>query len=222
MAEKLIPRSIARFTEYIKVAYAKAKNNLEKYEISPDKLKVITPIYTTYIQAETIAANPETATASARHIRNEARKILESSWRNFINECIRYNPLVSASDLEVFGIKKRDKILTRVGVPNIVPALSIKQIGVRQYKLSVVNSTTGKRKKPKHAAGSYIYIAITEPGKMPEHSHDYHKMSFSTSSYHFLDFPVEQLAKQANIYARYSNSHGKEGPENLSESIIIG
>ena len=38
----------------------------------------------------------------------------------------------------------------------------------------------------------------------------------------FPEFPVEQQAKQAHIYARYSNSHGKEGPKGRVKTIIIG
>jgi hypothetical protein len=47
-------------------------------------------------------------------------------------------------------------------------------------------------------------------------------MNFSSNSHHVLEFPSEQIAKQANIYARYSNPHGKKGPEGLTEAVIIG
>ena len=222
MSNDFIPRTITGFTEYINIVYVKAQNNLSAYGINPDKFAPITPLYNTYIAKEAIAANPETATTGARRARDEARKALEPAWRMFLNENIRYNSAVSAEDLEVFGIKERDTTPTKTGIPDIVPALTIKQVGVRRYETEVLDSTTGKKKKPKYATGSYIYLAVTEPGKMPEHENEYRKLDFSSNCKHVLEFPIEQLAKQANVYARYSNAHGKEGPESLTETIIIG
>ncbi|MDR0385656.1 MAG: hypothetical protein LBH60_06230 [Prevotellaceae bacterium] len=222
MAHSLFPKTIAGFTEYIKIVYVKAQNNLSVYGVSPDKLAVITPLYNTYIEKEAVAANPETATTAARRARDSARKALESAWRNFINENIRFNSAVPAEDLEVFGVKKRDTVLTKVGVPDVVPALSVKHAGVRRYEIEILDGTTGKKKKPQYAVGSYIYLAVTEAGKLPEHEDEYRKLDFSSTCHHVLEFRFEHLSKQANVYARYSNAHGKEGPQSPSETIIIG
>jgi hypothetical protein len=222
MASNFIPKSITGFTEYMKIVYVKAQNNLSIYGINFDKFAPITPLYNTYIEKEAIAANPETATTGARRARDEAREALEPAWRMFINENIRFNSAVPVEDLEVFGIKKRDTTPTKVGIPDFIPALSIRQVGVRRYEVEVLNSATGKKKKPQYATGSYIYLAVTEPGKTPEHENEYRKLDFSSNCHHVLEFPIEQLAKQANIYARYSNAHGKEGPEGLTETVIIG
>jgi hypothetical protein len=222
MGKDMFPSTIAGFTEYMKNAYAKAQNSLTAYGISADKLAPITPLYNTYIEKEEIASNPETATTGARRARDDARKNLEPAWRKFLNESIRYNSAVPPEDLEVFGIKERDTTPTKAGIPDRVPAVAIKQVGVRRYEAEVFDSTTGKKKKPLYATGSYIYLAITDPGKSPEHDSEYRKLDFSSTCHHVLEFPLEQLAKQANIYARYSNAHGKEGPESLVETIIIG
>jgi hypothetical protein len=222
MASDLFPRTIAGFTEYIKIAYVKAETNLSVYGVDAGKLEVVKPFYYTYIEKEAIAANPETATTGARRARDEARQALEPEWRQFLNENIRFNSAVPTEDLEVFGIKKRDATPTKVGIPDVVPTLSIKRVGVRRYEIEVFNGVTGKKKKPKYATGSYIYLAVTEAGKTPEHDNEYHKMDFSSNCRHLLEFTIEQLALQANIYARYSNSHGKEGPESSAEVIIIG
>jgi hypothetical protein len=222
MANESFPRTITGFTEYIKIAYAKAQISLPQYGIPPDKLTPITPLYEAYIQAEAVAANPATATTGARHARNVARKALEPAWRIFINANIRYNAAVPVEDLEIFGVKQRDTTPTKAGIPDVVPTMTIKQVGRQRYELEVLDGTTGKKKKPKYATGSYIYLAVTEPGKAPEHESEYHKLDFSSNCHHVIEFPAEQVAKQANIYARYSNPHGKEGPESLVETVIIG
>jgi hypothetical protein len=222
MPENLFPTTIAGFTEYIKIAYAKAQNNLSKYGISSAKLTPVTPLYNAYIQAEAVAANPETATTGARHARDDAGDALKKEWRKFLNENIRYNSSVPVADLDVFGIRERDTTRTPAGVPDKVPALSIKQVGVRRYEVEVLDGETGKKKKPQYATGSYIYLAVTEPGEEPKHESEYRKLDFSSNCHHVVEFPLEQLAKQANIYARYSNAHGKEGPEGIAEAVIIG
>ncbi|KAA6302059.1 MAG: hypothetical protein EZS26_001660 [Candidatus Ordinivivax streblomastigis] len=221
MPENLFPTTIAGFTEYIKIAYNKAETNLTTYGINPDKLTVITPFYTAYVQAEEVAANPDTATTGARRTRDDARKALEPAWRKFLNENIRYNSEVPVADLEVFGIKERDTVRTPVGIPDIAPVISVKSVGARRLEVEVLNSETGKKKKPKYATGSYIYVAVTEVGQTPQHESEYRKQDFSSNCHHVLEFPLEQLAKQANIYARYANSHGKEGPEGAADEVII-
>jgi hypothetical protein len=221
MAENLFPRTIAGFTEYIKIAYAKAQNSLSAYGVSPDKLAPVTPLYNAFVQAEAVAANPETATTGARRTRNEAQKALEPAWRKFLNECIRYNSAVPAADLEVFRIKERDTTKTPAGIPDTIGIVSVKTVGARRMEVEVLDSETGKKKKPLYATGSYIYVAVTEPGQAPKHASEYRKLDFSSNCHHVVEFPLEQLAKQANIYARYSNAHGKEGPEGPVETMII-
>ncbi|MDR3235252.1 MAG: hypothetical protein LBT48_00795 [Prevotellaceae bacterium] len=46
------------------------------------------------------------------------------------------------------------------------------------------------------------------------------KYVFGTFKY-VLEFPREQVGKEAHIFARYSNPHGKEGPEGPTETIVI-
>ena len=221
MPERIFPRTIAGFTQYIKIAYNKALSSLSQYGINPDKLTVVTPLYEDYIQAEEIAANPESATKGARRARDDARKALEPVWRHFLNENIRFNSAVPAIDLEVFGIKGRDVMRTPTGVPDVAPTLSIRQAGVRRYEIETFDSVTGKKRKPLHAAGSYLYLAVTEVGHYPQHESEYRKLDFSSNCRHVIEFPLDQLAKQAHIYGRYTNAHGKQGPEGLSEAVII-
>jgi hypothetical protein len=58
MSDKLFKKTIAGFTEYIKIAYVKAQNNLSVYGVNPDKFAVITSLYNIYIEKEVVAANP--------------------------------------------------------------------------------------------------------------------------------------------------------------------
>ena len=102
MPDNLFPGTVAGFTECIKIVYDKAQTNLQNYGISPDRLAAITPLYNAYIQAEAETANPDTATKGKRRTRDIAAKALETAWRKFLNENIRYNSTVPVADREVF------------------------------------------------------------------------------------------------------------------------
>jgi hypothetical protein len=221
MADSLFPSTITGFTEYMKVAYAKAGANLNVYGIPANKYAVITPLYNAYIAAEAITANPDTATTGARRTRKLAEGVLKKEWRKFSNENIRYNSAVPTADLEVFRIPERDTTRTVAGIPDKIGIVSARTVGSRRMEVEVLDSETGKKKKPRYATGSYIYVAVTEVGQTPQHADDYRKQDFSSNCHHVVTFPYEQLAKQAHIYARYSNAHGKEGPEGPVETIII-
>jgi hypothetical protein len=216
-----IPHSITGFTEYIKIAYVKASTNLAVYGINPIKLQALAPDYEAYVAAEAVAANPDTATKGARRERDEARGILEPKWRQFLNENIRFNSLVSPADLEVFGIRERDTVLTPAQVPANTATVTVTRLGAFEYEVIVIDQATSKRKLPEHATGSYLYLAVSEVGTTPEALETYRKMDFSSNARHLLQFPSEELTKQGNVYVRYSNAHGKEGPIGPIESFII-
>jgi hypothetical protein len=221
MGKNFIPTSIAKFTEYIKIAFKKAQDNLPIYGITPDKLEAVRPAYDRYIAAEAVAANLDTATAGARRERDDAKHALDPLWRGFLNANIRYNERVPAADLEVFGIKRPDDVRTPAGVPDAIGLVSLKRVGAFRFEGHVLDSATGKPKNPLHATGSYLYVAITDIDKEPEHEDEFHKRDFASNNKHVLEFHMEQKGKQAHVYARYSNQHGKEGPEGPTEVVVI-
>ncbi|MDR1114568.1 MAG: hypothetical protein LBL33_00145 [Tannerella sp.] len=221
MAKDVIPQTIAGFTEYIKIGYQKVSVNLNAYGISPAKLAVITPLYNDYIAKEALAANPDTATKGNRKARDEARDTLEKAWRQFLNESIRFNTSVGTADKAVFGISPRDGIRTPAQTPTDTGIVKVKRLGAFEYEATVIDEKTSKRKLPEHAAGSFIYLTVSEPGVLPENIEAYRKLDLSSNARHDLHFSPSELGKQANVYARYSNRHGKEGPAGPIETFLI-
>jgi hypothetical protein len=221
MGKDAIPQTIGGFTVYIKIAYQKASTNLSAYGISPARLAVITPLYNDYIAKDALAANPETATKGNREARDEARKLLEKAWRQFLNECIRFNTLISTADKAVFGISPRDGIRTQAQLPTATGSVTAKRLGAFEYVMTVVEVKTAKRKLPEHAKGSYIYLSVSEPGVLPEDIDTYQRLEFSSGSRHKMRLSPSDLGKQANVYVRYANQHGQEGPAGQIETFII-
>ncbi|MDR1129429.1 MAG: hypothetical protein LBK96_00415 [Prevotellaceae bacterium] len=221
MSKDSIPQTITGFKEYIEIAYQKASVNLSAYGISPEKFAVITVLYNNYIAKYELAANPDTATKGNREARDEAQDALEKAWRQFLNESIRFNTSVSTADREVFGISPRDGIRTPPQTPTDTGIVNVKRLGAFEFEATVIDEKTSKRKLPEHASGSYIYLAISEPGVIPEDIDAYRKLDFSSNAHHELHFSAAELGKQANVYARYSNQHGKEGPAGPIETFFI-
>jgi hypothetical protein len=221
MTKNFIPNSIRKFTEYIKNAYQKALENLSNYGIPSEKLAVITPLYDDYIAKEALAGNPETATKGNREARNEAKKILEKEWRQFLNENVRFNKSIGTADKEVFGISPRDNVRTSPLTPTATGNTHVKRLGAFEYEITVTDGSTSKRKLPEYAAGSFLYLAISEPGVLPKDIETYRKLDFSSKARHNLRFSPSDLAKQANIYVRYANRQGKEGPAGQIETFLI-
>jgi hypothetical protein len=221
MSKDSIPNTIAGFTVYIKIAYQKAVANLTAYGIPVTKIDVISPLYNDYIEKEALVENPETATKGNREARDEAHDKLVTGWRQFLNESIRFNTLVSTADKEIFGISPRDYIRTPVLTPTATGSAIVKRLGAFEYEVTVINNETSKRKLPEHATGSYLYLAISDIGVLPENIDEYRKLDFSSNSRHELTFSPSELGRQANIYVRYANQHGKEGPVGPTETFLI-
>jgi hypothetical protein len=212
MDRDAIPRTISGFREYIVIAFAKASESASAYGISNAKIEVIAPLYKDYIAKDDTAMNPATATKGNRDARNVASGLLKTVWRQFLNESIRFNTLVSTADKAIFGISPRDGIRTPAQAPTATGIIGMKRLGTFEYQLTVTDEKTSKRKLPEHADGSYLYLAISESGVLPEDISKYQKLDFSSNSHHKLQFSASELGKQANVYARYANRHGQEGP----------
>jgi hypothetical protein len=221
MSKESIPKTITGFKEYIEIAYQKASVNLSTYGISPEKFAVITVLYNDYVAKYALAANPDTATKGNREARDEAQEALEKAWRQFLNESVRFNTAVSTADKEVFGISPRDGIRTPSQAPTDTGIVNVKRLGAFEYEATVIDEKTSKRKLPAHATGSYIYLSVSEPGILPEDIDAYRKLDFSSNARHKLQFSPSELGKQANVYVRYSNRHGKEGPAGPVETFFI-
>jgi hypothetical protein len=221
MSRGFIPRTITGFTEYIKIAYQKALVNLGVYGIPHEKFTEVTTLYNDYVAKEALAANPDTATKGNREARHEAQEALEKAWREFLNESIRYNRAVSTADKEVFGITLTDNTRTPLRTPTDTGIVNVKRLGAFEFEASVIDEKTSKRKLPENASGSYIYLSVSEPGVLPENIEAYRKLDFSSNAHHELHFSSSELGKQANVYVRYSNRHGKEGPVGPVETFFI-
>jgi hypothetical protein len=125
------------------------------------------------------------------------------------------------ADREVFGIKPRDYKRTPAPTPTDTGRVDLRRTGMLQYDAIVIDDLRSKRKLPPHAKGNYLYLAISEVGTVPEDREAYRNVSYSSSTRHELHFASTHLGKQANLYVRYSNRAGKQGPAGPIASFFI-
>jgi hypothetical protein len=221
MSKDFIPEGNAEFRSYIVIAHDKLYTHPTKYDIPASVLNDYGSLYMDYLAADDKAENPDTATKGNRDERNRLRDELKKMWRQIVNEWIRFNSKISVPDKEVFHVYPRDDTRTPAKTPKDKGLARVKRLGAYEYEVTVVDETNLKRKLPEDATGSYLYLVVSEPGVVPEKIEDYRKLDFSSNANHTIVFPSEQLGMQGNVYVRYANQHGKEGPIGPVESFFI-
>jgi hypothetical protein len=209
----VIPRTVSGFAEYIRNVYDVTQKNINVYKINSTEFAKITPLYTTYDNLEKLCANPATATKGNRDARNIAWVALEKQWRLFLNKEVRLNDSISIADKEIYGIFPHDETPTTAGVPTERGELTVVREGYCEYDVIVENETTGKKKRPGNATGSNLYSTVVEPGEPVPHRDTFRFDGFSSKCHHKKRFTENQFTKQAYLFARYTNSHGEEGPD---------
>jgi hypothetical protein len=202
-------------------AYKVTQTNLDLYKINEIEFAKIMPLYTAYDALELLCANPATATRGNRDARNAAWKTLEKQWRIFLNKEVRLNDNISIADKEIYGIFPHDDIPTTAGVPKERGVLTVVREGYCEYDVLVENEATGKKKRPDDATGSNLYSAVVEPGEPTPHRDAFRYDGFSSTCHHKKRFPEEYFAKQAYLFARYTNAHGEEGPDGPVQMIQL-
>ncbi|MDR1381802.1 MAG: hypothetical protein LBJ47_10050 [Tannerella sp.] len=217
----IIPKSIAGFTEYIRMAYDAARVNMIAFNINAAEFAKITPLYDSFIRAEALCAYRATATAGSRVARKTAWRALEKHWRVFLNREVRINEAISTGDRLIFGLLPHDGIRTRAGVPSSVGRLVATRMSRCLFDVVVNEETVGRRKRPEHAAGSNLYSAVVDVRQPAPPMDTFHYEGFSSVCRHRVNFPEEYYAKQAYLFARYVNGHGEEGPAGPLMMILV-
>jgi hypothetical protein len=221
MAKEFIPGGNAEYREYMIESQARISRSKTEYKIPNEAVADISSLIVDYLTKDATASNPDQATKANRDARDAARKILTKEWRVFANKWLRYNDNISIADKEAFHIYPRDTTHTPAKKPKDKGIINVERLGAYEYEITVVVDKTGKRKLPEDATGSYLYLAVSEPGTVPENVNTYQRQKFSSNSRHILYLSPDDLARQANVFARYSNRHGMEGPAGLIVSFLI-
>jgi hypothetical protein len=217
----VIPETMNDFDEYMNAAIAKVKANCALYGINPDKLTEIVAVYEEYTTMAALVYNPVTSIRGMRTHRRVLQNKLLKLWRTFIAEYIRCNTLVPEADLVGYGVLPKDIPRLKIRTPNVTGVVAIKRIDAFRFSVKVYDRKTRHMKNPANANGSSLYVAITEVGKMPLNVDEYVNCSFSTDNRHEIKFPDTHAGKQANIYACYTNVHGRIGPKGPVSWVVI-
>ena len=217
----IIPRSVSRFAEYMKLAYEAAETHLSAYGIPPAELAKITPLYRRFARLELLCASPATATGANRDARNRAKNELEKQWRVFLNREIRYNEAISVAEKEIFGLLPHDRVRSPAERPKETGMLLVVRKGYCRYECAVADAATGRKKRPRGTAGSSLYVCVVEAREPAPLPGAFRFEGFSSACRHTVQFSEDRLAKRAFLFVRYTNSRGQEGPDGPLTTFIV-
>lgn len=219
-----IPSKDSLFDNFQTDLVTAVTDNATAWGITTGELTALTAAQTPWTGTWAIAKNKDNRTSAQVLAKITARKNYEAVLRPFIQTRIQGNPLMTAADKLLCGIKPRDTVRTRIPVPTGTPLITI----VNEAGNSVViyfHPPQGEpgstlRGKPKGVTGMVIAIAtdVTEPPKNPDECNNREILTRSPKRY---TFDPGARGKTVYFFACWVNAKGEQGPwTNLQQFTI--
>jgi hypothetical protein len=164
------------------------------------------------------ADEPDTRTKAAVLAKTESRAVAEKTAREFINEFLAYNKLVSDADRENMQIPVHKGGHTPAPVSGEAPYVTAADHGPRQVRFEFGQSAVSKAKP----AGQHgIEIAWVIRDEAPTSYDELIHSSFDTRTPLTLSFDLLYAGKRLWFAARWENTTGAKGPWSEIHSAII-
>jgi hypothetical protein len=166
--------------------------NIAKYGWDPAEAAGVVEKIDGFIAAR--AAHQADNSSPKRVAKDEAEEAARDAMRDFANSSIRYNKKMSPEERRYYGIRPRDRILTRARTPESFPTGKADTSVLRNLRIHFVDSETGKRRKPQGVMGAKIRWAILDraPASIEELAHT----EFVTASPLVLRFEEHDRGKR--------------------------
>jgi hypothetical protein len=194
--------------------------NAASWGIDATFVTALTAKVTAFQNALTVTDGPHTV-VDTRH-KNNTKKELETAIREFVNEYIRYNHVLTDEDHTALGVKIPDKHRTPAPIPTGIIEFFMKMLAVARLGVVYQNSGAQSKAKPPGVQGAEIRIGITEIGDPPiTDPEKLTRSEFSTRTPHTLIFSAEDSGKRAYIAMRWENTRGEKGPWSPIQSAVI-
>jgi len=118
------------------------------------------------------------------------------------------------SKIARLGLRVRDEILTRVGVPETAPVFEILLRRTRHIIRFWEEGSKRRRRKPKGVIGAEIYQKIGEDG-------EFKVLTFAANTPHTIDYDMPDVGKQAYYYLRWVTRRNERSEMSLIHSATI-
>ena len=167
-----------------------------------------------------IAKNKKNRTSGDVIEKDEAREDFEKDIRNFVNDWLAFNDLITDKQRTEMGLHIRDTQPTAHGVLNFAPSGTLDKLSVLEHILRILNPNTPHTQAMPDANRAEIQLFIGAANTLPA------AMVFSTYrlSGRFLVkilFAEADRGKTAFYRTRYINRRGDAGPFGNVFSAVI-
>ncbi len=218
----VIPKKDTDFETFQSVFYAAVNTNQVAWGLPAADITSMGIQQGFWAAAWLIAKDKQNCTSAQRKAKDLARADYEALIRPFIQKWIYRNPLMDDAEVEQCGLRPRDRIRTKVPVPDAIPLVEVLPGSSNTFKvifrqqLNEPGST--KRGKPKGVAYcEFVYVIGSLPNS-PDNCNKYH---LATRSPLKVQITPGQGGQTVWFYARWVNTTGEGGPWTTLDSFLI-
>jgi hypothetical protein len=219
MSKKFIPTNDHAYLTWLfaLINYIVSKG-LSYFGITEEAFNHLKALADNFAEKLAIADEPDTRTKSAVQAKNDARAASEASTRQFINQFLAYNPVVTNADRDNMGLPIHKTKRDPAPVAEHPPYIAVEVYGPRQVRFAFGESATSKA-KPDGQRGIEVasVISDTKPAEMD----DFTRSAFDTHTPLTLTFKESERGKTLWFAARWENTTGQKGPWSEIQSAII-
>jgi hypothetical protein len=219
MRTNFIPRNDLSFlTWLLNLILYIIKGGLSRFNIPDADFNDLQAKATDFEQKLKVADEPDTRTKAAVLAKTEARKVAEKTAREFINEHLAYNKLVSDADRENMQIPVHKGGHKPAPIAGEAPYVTASGHGARRIRFEFGESATSKAKPAgQHGIEIAWVISDTPPTSYADLVHS----SFATHSPLILSFDLADAGKRLWFAVRWENTTGAKGPWTEIMSVVI-
>jgi hypothetical protein len=219
MKKDFIPKNDRSFlTWLLNLLKYIAAGGLSRFNIPDADFNDLSAKAADFEQKLNTAEEPDTRTKAAVLAKTESRAVAEKTAREFVNEHLAYNKLVSDADRENMQIPVHKGGHTPAPVADKAPYVAATDHGPRQVRFEFGESAVSKA-KPAGQHGAEIASVIAEA--KPDEMDDLTRSSFDTHTPLVLTFKESERGKRLWYAARWENTRGQKGPWGEIMSVVI-
>jgi hypothetical protein len=218
-AKKFIPSNDWTFLNWLlNLLNYIAAGGLSRFRIPDEPYNKVNDEARDFEQKLKVADQPDTRTKASVQAKNTSRKLTEKDIRQFINEFLASNSLVTDADRDNMGIPIHSTTRHPAPVAGLPPYITVSVHGPRQLRFDFGESSASKAK----LAGQHgIEIAWVISDEMPTSYSGLTRSSFDTHTPLILSFDLPDAGKRIWFAARWENTRGEKGPWTEIMSAII-
>jgi hypothetical protein len=210
MSRDYLPSNDEKLADMLQIVHDTVNTHLTAWKIDATDLNSWEPELKLFKSALAVVLDPATRTVNATRAKNDARKVVVTKARRFIQGRLIYNELVSPADLLSMGIKPHDTTHTPKPAPTHRPQIELNTTGNHQHTVNAINPVSKKKTKPDDAYGVKTAWGICETP--PTNIHELSNSEFSRKTVRVLNYTQEDSGKTAYYAVRYENAKGEGGP----------